>query len=762
MLRGKIVPTPTGSRVDVFMYIRPYSLALMALSLGLFAYRESRLVHANTALSFLPMAMILFALAVSLGKFYYEALKVMPLFSEAVLDSSIMTVPAPDVESQVRAQATPAAAATEKRTGLIAVALSILAAFILFYFYLGRLRASPALREGMNLLSNSAEAKAALGYPIRAELGVRGVAEDGTASGYAILKIPVSGSSGKGVLSVVANRNVDGWDFERAVLHTAAPPRTIDLTPATQEEPFHYPTVGHVYLVPLDAASASDIAALPDYYKARLGLDVTLLPVQKLDPYAVNQNTNQVIAETALISMAERQPRMAEDMDAVMIGVTSQDMNFQSLNLGYANNFRSGRFSIISTARLHAMPWYAGDNLEVFAVRTRKMITRSLLLLHYPVNASSDITSAVTNDVYTLADIDAMGESLGGQNGNAPTVPLEAPCVAILQGQNGRQGWKLGCFNDAQGDNRFERFENYTGVPLFVMVHADFSFPDEPSIRFLRKYRPRDDRSRSFGIGAMNSFDSYLVGDSQTFAWIELVLADGQRVHYARTSMGTNYANAEFRARSMLGDAFSRSSLAWMDNGWDLARTDGWTFRFPASGPDRTWQQGAMTGLHSDTGGAFSIRRNTSSDLQEVRAPNGESIEFVNDTKHRIVSGTVSSGHTIHYEYDAAGRLIHVHDSQKGDEFYEYDPLNRLVTVRNTQRRPLLVNVYGDLGEIRSQTLANGEKLLYESGFDENQKLVSLKLTLPNGYSILWQRTREGFIRYLPQPPSETGSIIPR
>src|ERR1700722_1009431 len=296
MIRGKIVPTPTGSRVDGFMYVRPFSLVLMAISLGFLAYRESRLFNANPSLSFFPMAMILVAvaLAVSLGKFYYEALKVMPLFSEAVFNSSIVTVPVPNVESQARAQATlAAAAATEKGTGLIAVALSILAAFILFYFYLGRLRASPAFSEGMNLLSNSVEARATLGYPIRAEMGVRGVA----ASGYAILKIPVSGPSGKGVLSAVANRNGDGWDVERAILHTGTPPKAIDLTPPTQAEPFHYPAMGHVYLLPLDSASASDIAALPDYYKARLGLGVALLSTHKLDPYAVNQNTNQVIAE---------------------------------------------------------------------------------------------------------------------------------------------------------------------------------------------------------------------------------------------------------------------------------------------------------------------------------------------------------------------------------------------------------------------------------------------------------------------------------
>lgn len=763
MIRGKIVPTPTGSRLDVYMFMHPFSLVFMSLWLGLLALFESRLADANIARSFVPLGMILFGVAMSLGGFFYEALKVMPLLSEAAFNPAITTVAAPDAESQLRARTSPAEAEfTEKHLGLGAFVLAVLAGLALFYFYVGRLRASPVFATSMNLLSASAEARAALGAPLPAGMVVRGVLQDWTPSGYAILAIPVRGAVGKGTLYAVANRMGNDWDIQRVVLHADAPSRTIDLTPATKPEPFRYPATGQVYLLPLDDAAASDMKDLPAYYKARLGLDVILLPTQQPAPETLDPNTQQVIAEKALLSMADNQPEMARDMGSVLIGVTSRDMNFQSLNLRYANNFRSGRFSIVSTARFHAMPWYAGNNPEVFAVRTRKMVTRSLFLLHYPVNASSDLTSAVTNDVYTLSDIDEMGESLGGQSGNAPSAGLEAPCVAILQGPDGKQAWRLGCIDDAQGDSRLERFENYTGSSLFVMAQPDFSFPEEPSFRFLRKYRPRDSRSRAFGIGTTDTFDSFLVGDSQTFAWIEMILADGDRVHYGRTTMGTGYANAQFRARSTLGDAFSRSTLAWVDNGWDLSTMEGWTYRFPASGPDRTWQQGALTGIRSASGKTFSIRRSIASDLQEVRSPGGEAIEFTNDAMHRITSGTETSGHAIQYEYDAGGRLVHVHDSLNGDEFYEYDSLNRLIAVRNTQHRPLLLNVYGDVGEIQSQTLANGEKLVYESGYDENQKLASLKLTLPNGYTILWQRTRDGFIRYLPMPPAEGSSQTSR
>jgi YD repeat-containing protein len=761
MIQGKINTTPTGARVNVFMYMQPFSLAFMLVWFGFLVLIESRVADMNVARSFFPIGMAIFGLALSLGGFFFEALKVMPLLSEAVFNTEVMTAPVADPESQPRAQAAfPRAELSRNRVGPAIAVVVVLAGFALLYLYAYRLRASPAFATAMKLVSQSAEAKVALGEPIRVGLGVRGTLNDSLASGYAILAASVSGPKGKGTLYVVANRLGSDWDIEREALQTGNGSRRIDLTPPTQQQNFHYPATGRVYLLPLDDAAASELKELPAYYMARLGMDVQLLPTQELGPEEMDAEAKQVIAEKALLSMAENQPRMAEDMDSVMLGVTSRDMNYQTLNLRYGTNFYSGRFSIVSTARFHGMPWYAGSNPEVLAIRTRKMITRNLALLHFPLDRSSDVTSALSIDAYTPSDVDRMGESFGGQDGNASFESVGAPCVTILQGPNGKQAWRLRCINDAQGDGRFERFETYTGVPLFVMSRADFSFKGQPSFPFLRKYRPQDDRSRPFGIGATDSFDIFPVGDSQTFSWIELILAGGERVHFARTSIGTGFANAEYRAASSLGDQFSLSTLAWNGNGWDLATRDGWTYKFPSSGPDRTWQQGALIGIGSASGKKFSIQRNGTSDLQEVRAPGGESIKFTYDAMHRITSGKESSGHSIQYEYDAAGKLVHVRDSQNGEEFYEYDPANRLTAVRDAHHRPLLVNTYGYLGEILSQTLADGEKLLYESGYNQDHKLTMLTLTLPNGYTILYQLTRYGFVRSWPQPPANSGSGV--
>lgn len=287
-----------------------------------------------------------------------------------------------------------------------------------------------------------------------------------------------------------------------------------------------------------------------------------------------------------------------------------------------------------------------------------------------------------------------------------------------------------------------------------MLARTDFPFDRQSDLSFVRKYRPQDDRSRSFGIGGNDSFDIFPGGDSQTFSSIDLFLADGGRVHFARVSRGTGYADAKLHAGTYMGSPFSQSRLEWNGNGWDLITAGGWTYKFPSSGPERSPQQSAL--LHVETGsGAISIQRNSAGALQRAVAPDGSWIDFTCDSMNRVVRAQHSSGRAIRYEYDAAGRLTHVDDSENGGESYTYDPVNRLTAVLDSTGRPLLVNTYGYLGEVTSQTLADHRTLRYEYGFDENQKSNEVTFTDDHGYVTRWMRGRDGFYESLPRPPGQ-------
>jgi hypothetical protein len=82
------------------------------------------------------------------------------------------------------------------------------------------------------------------------------------------------------------------------------------------------------------------------------------------------------------------------------------------------------------------------------------------------------------------------------------------------------------------------------GTGLFITRHTDLAVPDVLPINFERVYRPLDAASRAFGIGASHVYDTFLVGDTGPYTYIDLVLASGQRIHYARISSGTGYGDA--------------------------------------------------------------------------------------------------------------------------------------------------------------------------------------------------------------------------
>jgi YD repeat-containing protein len=643
-------------------------------------------------------------------------------------------------------------------TIVVGVLVLIIASATLDLFALDEhdLESSTAFTAIVDLAAHSAAVNKALGEPVRTALGVTGVVHDETASGYAILSIPMSGSKDIGTLYAVANRMQGSWDIEREVLQIgdgSKPSERINLTPPTQREKIDYPAPGLVYLLPLDNDSVSDIKDLPAYFKARLGLDVTILPIQQLPPDAVDPNSKQLIGEAALDSIERAHQNILDNMDAVIIGITSQDLNIQAYRWGFATNFRRGRFGIVSTARLHSMPPFAGANPEVFPVRVRKLITKNLAILHYQFGLVPDPTSALATSAFTFEDVDEMGENFEGESGSVLATDDAPPCVTIMQDPAGKQSWELACSANPPLDSRYETFAAYPGIPLFVQARSDFSFGAQYPFAFVRKYRPQDDASRAFGVGASDSFDIVPLGDSQTFSQIDLFLPDSSRIDYRRISPGTGVSNAVLRAGDEPGSPFSNSILSWNGNGWNIDTTDGWTYQFPSSGPEKTELQGALIGMHSASGRSFTIERSANSDLSEIRGSDGLLLHFVCDAAHRITSAHDSAGRTVEYEYDADGMLAHVHDAENGDEYYQYDPAHQLIAVLDAQHHALLTNKYGYAGELRSQTLADGRTLIFQPEYNEFHKLVYLKLTLPDGYSIVWMLTRNGFTESWPQPP---------
>jgi len=62
-----------------------------------------------------------------------------------------------------------------------------------------------------------------------------------------------------------------------------------------------------------------------------------------------------------------------------------------------------------------------------------------------------------------------------------------------------------------------------------------------------RVYRQRDTVSRAFGIGMTHPYDMFIVGKLNDFSYVELVLPNGSRVRFDRTS-GNSWANSTLQS----------------------------------------------------------------------------------------------------------------------------------------------------------------------------------------------------------------------
>ena len=130
-------------------------------------------------------------------------------------------------------------------------------------------------------------------------------------------------------------------------------------------------------------------------------------------------------------------------------------------------------------------------------------------------------------------------------------------------------------------------------------------------LEVVRTYLQRDAQSRAFGVGTTLSYDMLLVGDTFPYTYQDLILPDGGRVHYTRTSPGTSYTDAVYTASTTPGTFFG-STLSWntaAGTGWLIRLKDGTVLGFPEAyqAPARC---GGLTSI-KDRYGNVSVRTST-------------------------------------------------------------------------------------------------------------------------------------------------------
>jgi RHS repeat-associated protein len=281
------------------------------------------------------------------------------------------------------------------------------------------------------------------------------------------------------------------------------------------------------------------------------------------------------------------------------------------------------------------------------------------------------------------------------------------------------------------GDTGGDPVDLATGV--FVLTNTDLTLPDVVPAALTRTYRSQDTRARAFGVGASHPYDMFLVGNTNPYTWVDLVLENGSRIHFDRISAGTGWTDAVYEH---LGTPtrFYKARMTWNGNGWDVKLKDGTVYVFPFGDTAQRPQQAALKHVQDRYGNRLTFTRDAAGTLTRIVTPSGRWIELTYDASYRITQARDVIGRTVSYTYDASGRLASVTDRAGGVTRYAYDASHRMSTLTDARGTVSLTNQYDAAGRVARQMQADGGTYTFSYVVDPGTgKISRTDVTDPRG-----------------------------
>ncbi|SFQ19572.1 RHS repeat-associated core domain-containing protein [Ralstonia sp. NFACC01] len=270
----------------------------------------------------------------------------------------------------------------------------------------------------------------------------------------------------------------------------------------------------------------------------------------------------------------------------------------------------------------------------------------------------------------------------------------------------------------------------YTG--LFLHTRTDLTVRGTVPLSITRTYRQGDSVSRAFGIGTNHPYDIFTVGDTFPYTYQDLILADGGRIHFVRTSPGTGYTDAVY-AHTATPTAYYGAVITWANGRWQLKMRDGRTMYFADCAGCVSSRLAALTEFDDRLGNKIMLTRDAAGNLTQVSNPDGRYISLTYDSSNRVTQATDNIGRAVAYQYDANGRLAQATDADGGVERYSYDASNNMLTVTKPNGQLMVTNQYDANTRVSQQTLADGGVYKFAYTLDTNGNAVQADVTDPRG-----------------------------
>jgi YD repeat-containing protein len=514
---------------------------------------------------------------------------------------------------------------------------------------------------------------------------------------------------------------------------------------------------GTIYLVPMGKPQSLISSDLLAFYRQKYGLELKVLAPVAVPAWARDEVRNQLIAEELVEAMRRVYPQYANDPDAILIGITDQDMYISESKWQYAFSDRiEEKYAVISTARLDPVFWKQKPSPEDLARRLRKMLTKDIGLLYFHLQPSRNYSSALYDYIDDVEDLDDMGEDyLKTDAVVRAELHLEDgdPCFSIrhyLAPAKARVD--AGSLTDCQGaagELDLEMVDVDLRYGLLLARRIDFYKEDKIPLEFKRVLRTQDTRARAFGIGGTHNLNIFPVGDRWPFTWIDLIMAEGGRVHYKRSNWGFGYWDANYLETSWNGSEFSRSTITWNWPGWKLEETGGLKYYFADADYYSRPEQGALTGIQNEQGDKLTLDRDSMGNLLHARSPGRQWIDFKYDGANRMVQAQYSATDKFEYGYDRGGHLARVKDENGHLTDYSYDEKGRMTAIA-VDGKPVVTVQFDSSDRVKSLALPDGRT--YSFHYDLGRKGYTGAVEVADSQGPTWKIQMSGASQYTMQP----------
>lgn len=336
---------------------------------------------------------------------------------------------------------------------------------------------------------------------------------------------------------------------------------------------------------------------------------------------------------------------------------------------------------------------------------------------------SRDGKHAIPDDGVVIHEF--TGAMFNGPNGAPPNGRPPCPPGMCCPGDD-----PLGGLDDSGGSCGWGGDPVSLVTGQFDHTEHDLRIADVMPIDIARSYNSADRNQRAFGIGMTHAYDVFLFSQNQ-WQEVDLILPGGTRIHYARTSPGTGFADAIFT--STAAGQWNQSIIARNNVrfGWDLLFRDGRKWYFQQFQPllEMADANGNVTRIvRQDSNG-------TGGKVARIISPNGRTVDFSYNAAGFVSALTDRLGRSYTYNYDAGGRLVSVVDPLGGTTAYTWDTTNnRITSIQDPNGNLMIENEYDGTGRVHRQTLGDGNHFSFsyttQNGFTTQTEVTDQRGTI--------------------------------